>query len=68
MSYSNGILGWGASETEKIVDTVIIPEPVYFYSNNLIHNNTKNVKFADNQENAVISDPSHFSISNNCCS
>jgi len=63
MSYSNGILGWGSGTTsEKIVEQ---PEPVFLFTGDLISDNARNFKFASNQENAVMSDSSHFSIINN---
>jgi hypothetical protein len=61
MSYSNGILGWGASE-EKNVEQ---PEPVFLFTDDLVHDNAKIIKFTSDQENAIMSDSSHFSISNN---
>ena len=41
-------------------------KPVFLYTGDFIlDDNERILKFTENQENAVISDPSHFSISNN---
>ena len=41
------------------------PEPVFLFTGDLVHDNAKIIKFTSDQQNAITSDSSHFSISHN---